>query len=472
MRFVAFANLPRPQSDEHYDLMTGGHGHVYFWMHAGVTLASVEPLWDNADPKQEMLCCAAVVDRFVTGSANGDLFVWNGRSCEKVIGAHEQAVESIHAAPVEAGFVTGARDGLVKLWSVGFKHVKTFDISEASIPPLEVAVTSVYIGITKGKVSKILVGALSSETYEIATETGSIMLFSEGHFQDELWACVAHPKDPDVFATAGDDFTIRIWSVNIQRILRKAKLDGPVRALAWSPDGKRIVAGMGGTVSGRRHPKDGVFLILNSETLDIVHEGRDSRHWIRCVKYSPDGAKIAIGSMDHKIYLYDAHTTELLYKCTKHNSYVTHMDFSADSSVIQSDAADFEHLYHSVKDGSHIRLPSQLKDTCWATWSCIYGWPVQGCWPALSGDKGRDNKINVTSTNATQDLRCVATGDENGDIRLHRYPSLPQNMSLKCTHSHTSSVSCVSFSASGAHLYTIGKHDRSIAVWRITYQDE
>jgi hypothetical protein len=29
-------------------------------------------------------------------------------------------------------------------------------------------------------------------------------------------------------------------------------------------------------------------------------------------------------------------------------------------------------------DGSYIRLASQVKDVAWASWTCTFGWPVQG----------------------------------------------------------------------------------------------
>lgn len=470
VRFVAFSNPSK--NEEHYDLMTAGDGHAYFWTLVGRGLAALEPLWPDDRPRPTTLCGAAVLDRFVTGTADGQLYAWKGRSCDKVIRAHEQAVESIHAAPGDAGFVTGGRDGFVKLWSAHLKHCRTFDMSEASIAPLELGVSSVRLGLVGGKVAKILVAALSAEIYEIARESGSITLYSEGHFRDELWAAEAHPADPDVYATAGDDQTIRCWSHSLRRLLRKAKLDGPVRALAWSPDGARLVAGMGGTVSGLRHPKDGVFLILDANSLEVRHEGRDSRHWIRCIKYSPDGAKIAVGSMDHKIYLYDAQTTQLLHKCTKHNAFVTRVDFTADSTFIQSDAADFEHLYHRTDDGSHVRLPSQLKDATWATWTCVFGWPVQGCWPALGGDKDRDPKVNVNAATASPDRTLIAAGDDLGEVRLYRYPSPRNARSLACAHSHAAAVAAVAFSAAGDALVTVGRQDRSVVVWRIARKED
>ena len=111
-------------------------------------------------------------------------------------------------------------------------------------------------------ISRILVTTAGSEVYEIAAKSGNITLLHEAHFEGrnplrlraatvlkllylfcmyfvsifppagELWGLATHPTDPDVFATCGDDKTIRIWSILARRLLRKAII-GNAR-LTWS----------------------------------------------------------------------------------------------------------------------------------------------------------------------------------------------------------------------------------------------
>ena len=378
--FACFSSsVSGSSTEEMFDLATGGDGRMYFWGVTGATAVPTEGVWGPAAERQMLLCGAAVGDRVATGTSTGAILVWRGRTCEKSIAAHEGSVESIHASgnddDISGGFVTGASDGFIKLWSLRFRHLKTYDLAEAPVRPLSSRIVAVRCGVdaATGKIVRILVGCASSEVLEIARESSSMTLFLEGHTRDDVWVVRAHPTDPDVFATAGDDGTVRVWSLSLHRVLRKAIFDGPIRCLAWAPQGDRILVGMGGTTTGTRHPKDGVFLLLDARTLRVLHEGRDSRHWLRCAAVSPDGTKFALGSMDHKIYIYDAKSTELTAKCTKHASYVTHLDFSQDSKFLQSDSADTDHLFHDT-DGVHVRLPSQLRDTQFPNWTCIYGW--------------------------------------------------------------------------------------------------
>lgn len=85
-----------------------------------------------------------------------------------------------------------------------------------------------------------------------------------------------------------------------------------------------------------------------------------------------------MSSMDHKIYIYNAETYRLKGTCDRHNSSVRGFDFSRDSMYLQSDSADFEHLYFEAEDGEYFSAGSQLRDIKWYDWTCIYGWPVQG----------------------------------------------------------------------------------------------
>ena len=463
---------------EHYALCSGGERSVLFWSLDGRELASKAPLWGGAQREPTTLCGCAVLDVFVTGTACGHLYVWKGRACEKSVRAHEHGLESIHAAPHHhhsgkcAGVVTGGRDGLVKLWSSSLAHLKTFDLSEAPVPPLLKAVTSVHVGLdAAGGVARVLVCCRSSELYECASKSGSIALLCEGHHSDELWALHAHPTDANVVATAGDDGTVRVWSLELRRLIRKCQLDGPIRALSWSPDGSQLLVGMGGSPSGARHAKDGIFLVLDASTLEVRHEGRDSRHWLRCAKFAPDGNTFALAGADQKLYVYDTKDTRLRSKSDKHNEAITHLDYSTDSALIQSDAADYEHLFHKVEDGTHVRVPSSVKDADFQASTCIFGWPVQGCWAALSGDQNRDATCETTAIARAHAHAFQASGDQNGNVRLHRYPAPQRALSLTNDHSHVSHVAAVQFTADDKYLVTVGRRDRSIAIWKLQFDE-
>ena len=172
----------------------------------------------------------------------------------------------------------------------------------------------------------------------------------------------------------GDDKTVRVWDIATRKLLRMAKLDTYARACAYSPDGTKLAVGLGGTVKGRGKQKfDGKFVILHPDDLELIHEARDSKKWIQELKFSLDGNTLAVGSRDNKIYLYDV-GNGFTIKATigKHNSFISHIDFSADSQYVQSNCGAYELLFHEADTGMHIPAASRLKDVRWGT-----NW----CWP-------------------------------------------------------------------------------------------
>ena len=63
------------------------------------------------------------------------------------------------------------------------------------------------------------------------------------------------------------------------------------------------------------------------------------------MSYSPNGAKLAVGSHDNNIYVYETGSYNLLGKCTKHSSFITSVDWSADGKFIRSVCGAYELLF-------------------------------------------------------------------------------------------------------------------------------
>ena len=462
---VMFAQFGGAEFD--YMVVSGGMNHIKFWKVEGANMVSCRGIFGSVGKVQPMLCGAAVGSKFVTGTVSGHLYVWTGRKLEKIVRAHEKGINAIHSS--SGGLVTGGKDGFIKIWSLALEHLRSYDLAEAQVPPLNLGVRSVYAGldVTGTAITKVLVGTKGSEIYEIAMKSGSMILLHEGHHSNETWGLAMHPTDKDIYATCGDDQTIRIWSVGLNRMLRKLKTDTQMRSIAWSNDGKRLLVGCGGNAGGKRGKKDGAFLIIDTASLEVKFEGRDSRHWIRDVKFSPDGTSFAVASMDQKIYLYENNNFVLRARAEKHNASILFFDWSTDSQMVQSDSADFEHLNHNANDGAHFGLPSQLKNVDYETYTCVYGWPVQGIHPAKKLGGGGEDHLEPICAHRSKDRKLLATGSDKGDIRLFNYPVISKNSKFRKQTGHSSDVANCRFSSDDNVLITIGKHDRTILVWKV-----
>merc|ERR1711988_121268 len=104
-----------------------------------------------------------------------------------------------------------------------------------------------------------------------------------------------------------------------------------------------------------------------------------SNDWIRTLRFSPDGTWLAIGSHDGCIYLHQTASFQRHHILRGHRQSVTHIDFSADSTKIQSNSDAYELFFWDVRRGHRVNA-SDVRVVRWASQSCVYGWPVTGVW--------------------------------------------------------------------------------------------
>ena len=222
--------------------------------------------------------------RFLTGSAGGWINVWNTKTPDKKsLGTYESsilenmakqdggaitAISPCYEEDVSDGvdtIVCGTKTGNIYVvtvsglgkgdqkWAIGnpwsFSSTN-LSLKNQKFPSFDPEIRSVCIDKL---LNKILVGTKSSEIYLADYEEGSKNLewdlLMAGHYADELWGLAVNPEDPNVFATAGDDKTVRVWERNNDTghvaLKHICKCRDMSRAIAWF-DGNTQLLGLEG----------------------------------------------------------------------------------------------------------------------------------------------------------------------------------------------------------------------------------
>lgn len=305
----------------------------------------------------------------------------------------------------------------------------------------------------------------------------------------------------DIIPTNGQDMAISLISGAIW-IIKMDQLINPSKKTMTHVDTDLIGNDITNNICGK--DENGID-VKNYTALE-----QKATQWIQILKYSFDGSILAAGSYDKNIYLYAINDGIYTFfkKCESHNSFVTHIDFGVlcycsntqDETIFekydentkkiiktttikdknnkdvvtvhsrdiistdicfQSSSGGNELLFWN-KDGSRLTSATTIKDSWWATWTCPFGWPVQGIY---SPTKDGTEYNAITRSHSWDRVPVMATADEFGRVKLFNYPCVIPGAPDKCYKGHSRHVTNISFSHDDAYFISVGGIDRCVFVW-------
>ena len=214
-----------------------------------------------------------------------------------------------------------------------------------------------------------------------------------------------------MYATAGSDGTVRVWSIRLRRQLHVRQLPRRVSgcSLAYRPDGAHLAVGM----------SDGSVGVLD-ETLGVVTGWRHAKEAITALRFAPDSSYLAVGSEDCNVYIYASVGDQYIRHavCRKHSGPVASLDFAQDSRHLQTASTEAKEVLFFHVSGTELLASSpKAFGLSWNQWSSVRGWAVDGCFAASLRDGGELTRVDTGAAIGT-----VATGDDIGFVRLFRYP--------------------------------------------------
>lgn len=173
--------------------------------------------------------------------------------------------------------VSGGSDKQVRVWNQSLQPISLLDISSYSY--VDASISAIDVRPSSGAgILQLLVGTGGGDIMEVSSKPSDgdneqakgkkvedqpqnlpadldlskakIEVFVNSHVKGELWGLATHPIDADLIATAGDDGTLRIWSMKRKAMLKCLDLQWPARSLAWHPLGAVIAVGFHESVKG------------------------------------------------------------------------------------------------------------------------------------------------------------------------------------------------------------------------------
>lgn len=275
-----------------------------------------------------------------------------------------------------------------------------------------------------------------------------------------------------------DDSTVRVWSSASKSLLKLVSLnvaedgeqldldphtgelsDGArLRSVSISPQDLFIAVGA----------KDGTLRIINSKDFTVIKHIKERNKWISEIKFNPNNSLMAVGSHDGYIDVYMVPDFRRKYALRKHSSFITHFDWSLDSSYLQSNCGAYELLYWDMTQGKQLTNgANQLRDETWDEITCVYNWSTQGIWE--EGLDGTDiNMVSRSTTKLFGEYHLLASCDDKKSVKVYKHPCLKKGAGSVKGLGHSSFVTNVRFSKGDEYLYSTGGRDGSVLVWKVT----
>ncbi|TRY59685.1 hypothetical protein DNTS_027417 [Danionella cerebrum] len=471
-------------------IVTCGKSHLCFWSLEKGSLGKKQGLFEKQEKPKFVLCVTFSENGdAITGDSSGNILVWakgSNRISLAIQGAHEASVFALCMLR-NGTLVSGGKDRKLISWDSNYHKIQTVEVPELYGPIRTVAEgrrETVLIGTTK---NYVLHGSLDGEFKPI----------TQGH-TDEFWGLSVHPLKHQ-FLTCGLDKHVSLWDARSHQPLWTKTLEDATQSAGFHPSGATVAIGTQtgrSTIPSQQHSLaifdffffiknsdsedlDGFimfpyvklflnecrWLVLDTESKDLVTVHTDGNEQLSVMRFSPDGNFLAIGSHDNYIYIYAVADHGKKYsrvgKCTGHSSFITHLDWSVDSQYLVSNSGDYEILYWIPSVCKQVVSVETTRDIEWATFTCTLGFHVFGLWP--DGSDGTD--INAVCTSNAKNL--LVTGDDFGKVHLLSFPCSQSRAPSHVYSGHSSHVTNVHFLFDDSHLVSTGGKDMSILQWRV-----
>jgi WD40 repeat protein len=237
---------------------------------------------------------------------------------------------------------------------------------------------------------------------------------------------------------------------------------GHVTCISFCPDGRKVASGS----------YDSMVKVWDASSGELLADCAGHKDEVTSVSFSPDGCKIASGSRDSTVKVWDASSGELLADCSGHKDGVTSVSFSPDGRKVASgsddqtvkvwDASSGELLADCAghKDGvasvsfspDGCKIASGSGDSTVKVWNASTGGLLADC---------TGHERSVTSASFCPDGRKVASGSDDHTVKV--WDASSGELLVDCA-GHKETVTSVCFSPDGRKVAS-GSDDVTVKVW-------
>lgn len=214
-------------------------------------------------------------------SGGVEVLSWPDGEALFVCGDHEDSVLAVSWLD-DSRLAMASLDHAVTVWNTGFGQ---------NANPAEVRR---FIGHSRGvsalcnlpRQQLMISGGLDQNLRVWNIEIGEMLRTLNNHTR-EVHQVVVRPAQEGLpmVASISNDSTVRLWQPTIGRMVRFARLDSIPMALAWLPDGTRLVVSCA----------DGHVRVIDPDTIRVIDDMPAFDSWAYALAVHPSDSSLAVG---------------------------------------------------------------------------------------------------------------------------------------------------------------------------------
>ncbi|XP_074571379.1 WD repeat-containing protein VIP3 [Curcuma longa] len=185
----------------------------------------------------------------------------------------------------------------------------------------------------------------------------------------EVWSMRFDPKGTILAVAAGGSGSIKLWDTSTWELVATLAVPRPegarpdktgsgkfVLSVAWSPDGKRLACGS----------MDGTIAVFDVARAKFLHHLEGHNMPVRSMVFSPVDPRVLFTACDDtNIHMYDAEGKNMAGAMSGHTSWVLSVDASPDGAAIATGSSDRTVKLWDISMRSAVQTMANHSDAVW-----------------------------------------------------------------------------------------------------------